>query len=110
MSKKNNYLCEGGIKKIFPSWSSFGITWQASWYRSVILGMDFYLILTLMIYSYSLGKPRDANQWSSGRIFYPILTLMIDSNSLSKPCDAKLWSSGRIFYPILTLRIDSYNL
>ena len=27
----------------------------------------------------SLGKPRDAKRWSSGRIFfYPILTLMID--------------------------------
>ena len=33
----------------------------------------FYLTLTHMIYSYSLGKPRDAKRRSSGRIFlsYP---------------------------------------
>ena len=47
------------------------------------------------------GDPRD-------RFFSPTLTLMIDSYSLGKPRDAKWRSSGQIFYPTLTLIIDSY--
>ena len=45
------YSCEGGIEKSVP--------------RDHRLS--------------SLGKPRDANRWSSGQIFYHTFTLMIDT-------------------------------
>ena len=71
---------------------------QASWCQSVILGTDFSILPShswqILIVSASLvmpiSDPRDG-------FFYPTLTLMTDSYSLSKPRDANQWSSGRIF-------------
>ena len=57
VSMKKNPLFVWGLDrkiKIYPSHSPFVITRQATWYKLVILGMDFSMPTSLMMGSYSL--------------------------------------------------------
>ena len=46
----------------------------------------------------SLGKPHDANQWSSGWIFHPTLTITINSNILSHQIAISVVTHAKYFY------------